>query len=283
VTDVRSGDEQVIEPPETCPFCGEPVVQVPGEVGIYCDNPRCPEQLIRRVEYFVSRGAMDIDGFGAQTGALLVEEGLLKDIGDIYYLEPEPLLALEGFGEKKVENLLAGIEASKEQPAERFLTALGIRYVGSIVAGQLLDEFRSIDALSEADEEALVAIDGIGPQIARSVETWFDDQRHQQLLEKFRAAGLNFALPERDEEEAVPRPFEGLTFVITGTLPTMTRGEAKTYITDRGGRVTGSVSGNTDYLLAGEKAGSKLTRAEDLGVPVLDEAAVRRMAGEEAA
>ena len=279
VLDVRDGSERVIAPPERCPFCDEPVVRVPGEVAIYCDNPGCPEQLVRRVEYFVSRGAMDIDGFGSQTGALLVEQNLIHNVADIYYLKRSQLLELEGFAEKKVDNLLAGIEASKERGAERFLTALGIRYVGGIVAGQLLAQFRSLDALAAAEEEALIAVDGIGPQIAGSVVTWFADARHRLLLDRFRAAGLNFSLPEPAASTG-DLPLAGLTFVVTGTLPTLSRDDAKNFITGRGGRVTGSVSGNTDYLVAGESAGSKLDKAEQLGVPVLDEAGLRRLAGE---
>ena len=163
VVDLRDGNEQVIVPPERCPFCDEPVVQVPGEVAIYCDNPRCPEQLIRRVEYFVSRGAMDIDNFGGQTGELLIQKGMINDIADVYYLDREALLALEGFQEKKVDNLLAGVEASKAQPPDRLLTAIGVRFVGGVVANLLLDALGSIDAIAEASQEELETIDGIGP------------------------------------------------------------------------------------------------------------------------
>ncbi|WP_420644476.1 NAD-dependent DNA ligase LigA [Candidatus Leptofilum sp.] len=276
VPDLRDGSEQPIEPPTHCPICGEPALRIPGEVAIYCDNPSCPEQLVRRIEYFVSRGAMDVDGFGSKTGALLAEVGLVKDLADIYYLNRDELLALEGFKDKKVDNLLNGLAASKSQSPVRFLTALGIRFVGNVVAGLLMDEFGSIDALAAASQERLEEIEGIGPGTAVSVTTWFADERHQTLLEKFRAAGLPFAV-EQTEDESGSDKLDGLTFVITGTLPTMSRNDAKALIQANGGKVTGSVSKKTDYLLAGEKAGSKLTKAESLGVSVIDEARLNEM------
>ncbi|WP_420627973.1 NAD-dependent DNA ligase LigA [Candidatus Leptofilum sp.] len=276
VPDLRDGSEQPIEPPTHCPVCGEPALRIPGEVAIYCDNPSCPEQLVRRVEYFVSRGAMDVDGFGSKTGALLAEVGMVKDLADIYYLNRDELLDLEGFKDKKVDNLLNGLAASKNQSPVRFLTALGIRFVGNVVAGLLMDEFGSIDALAAASQERLEEIEGIGPGTAVSVTTWFADERHRALLEKFRAAGLPFKVEEAEDESGSDK-LAGLTFVITGTLPTMSRNDAKTLIQANGGKVTGSVSKKTDYLLAGEKAGSKLTKAEALGVPVLDEASLKAM------
>lgn len=275
VPDLRDGSEEVIEIPDVCPFCGEPVERVPGEVAIYCTNPSCPEQLVRRVEYFVSRGAMDIDGFGKETGILLIEEGVIEDVADIYSLESDDLLPLEGFGEKKVERVLAGIEASKAQPAVRLLIALGIPFVGGTIAGLLMDAVGSIDALDKASEEDLAAIDGVGPRTAASIVQWFADERHQRLLEKLREAGLNF---EAEQPEAGSQTLEGLTFVLTGSLPTWTRSEAKAFIEERGGRVTGSVSGNTDYVVAGENPGSKYDKAEQLGTPILDEDGLRALA-----
>lgn len=271
----RDGSEQMVKVPDRCPFCDAPVKQVPGEVAIYCDNPACPEQLVRRVEYFVSRSAMDIESFGSQTGELLIEEGLINDVGDIYFLERGDLLALEGFQEKKVDNLLSGIEASKEQPPERVLTALGIRFVGSVVARLLLAALGSIDTLAQATQEQLQNIDGIGPQTAASVVAWFADERHKNLLNKLRVAGLTFQVEKR---EVGPRPFEGLTFVVTGTLQSFNRDEVKAFIEERGGRATGSVSGKTDYLVAGESAGSKLQKAQELGIQIIDEARLREMA-----
>lgn len=278
VVDVRDGSEQVVERPSRCPACGEPAVQIEGEVAIYCDNPACPEQLVRRVEYFVSRGAMDVENFGSQTGLLLIEQALIYDVADIYTLNRDELLVLEGFKDKKVDNLLAGIEASKQQPAERVLTALGIRYVGSVVAGLLLDALGSIDAIAAAGQEELEAIEGIGPGTAVHVLTWFANEKNRQVLEKLRAAGLQFAVAKA-EVDAASQSLAGLTFVITGTLPSLSRDEAKALIESHGGKVTGSVSKNIDYLLAGEKAGSKLAKAEALGVPILDENRLKQMVG----
>lgn len=271
IVDVRDGSEEVINPPDRCPFCNAPVVRIEGEVAIYCDNPTCPEQLVRRIEYFVSRGAMDIGSFGTQTAVLLTGNGMIKDLADIYNLDREKLLELEGFKDKKVDNLLKGVEASKNQPAYRFLTALGIRFVGTVVSRTLLDAFGSIDALGRASLEEIEAVYGIGPETARSVVTWFADERHQALLDKFRAAGLPFE-QETPAESAGVQALAGLTFVITGTLPSMSRDEAKGLIEAHGGKVTGSISKKTDFLLLGENAGSKLTKAESLGVPTLSEA-----------
>lgn len=277
VAEARNGSEQVIERPSHCPICGEPAVQIPGEVAIYCDNAACPEQLVRRVEYFVSRGAMDIDGFGTQTGALLVDLGMVKDMADIYYLERDALLALEGFKDKKVDNLVNGLEASKQQSPARFLTALGIRFVGSVVAGLLIDHLGGIDELAAASQAQLEEIEGIGEKTAVSILAWFASERNRALLEKFRQAGLTFAVEKTAVASDTPQPLAGLTFVITGTLPSLSRDEAKALIEAHGGKVTGSVSSKTDYLLAGEKAGSKLSKAKSLGVKILDEAALQEM------
>jgi DNA ligase (NAD+) len=198
-------------------------------------------------------------------------------VADIYYLNRDDLLALEGFKDKKVDNLLAGLEASKQQPPERLLTALGIRFVGSVVAGLSLDELGSIDAIAAASQERLETIEGIGPQTAAAVVGWFYEEPNRQLLEKLRAAGLQFEVQK--QETAAPQSLAGLTFVITGTLPSLSRNEAKALIEEYGGKVTGSVSNKTDYLLAGEAAGSKLDKANKLGVAILDEAQLRAMLG----
>jgi len=275
VVDLRDGSEQRISPPSVCPFCSEPAVKPHDEVAIYCDNASCPEQLVRRVEYFVSRGAMDIDNFGAQTGSQLIEAGLISDIADVYYLNLDDLLLLEGFKTKKAENLLAGVESSKQQPAQRVLTALGIRFVGGVVSGLLLESLQSIDLIGDASTDRLESIDGIGPGTAEAVVAWFHEASNQNLLAKLREAGLCF---EVEVSESALDTLDGLTFVITGTLPTMSRSDAKAYIENHGGKVTGSVSGRTNYLLAGESAGSKLTKAQNLGVDVLNESALREMA-----
>lgn len=278
IEDLRDGSERLIERPTHCPVCGEPAVQYPGEVAIYCDNAACPAQLVRRVEYFVGRSALDIEGFGAQTGALLVDLGLLHDVADIYSLSRDELLQLEGFREKKVDNLLAGIAASKGQPPERLLTALGIRFVGNVVAGLLINALGSIDALAVATEIDLQGIEGVGPQTAASVVDWFGLERNQAILTKLRAAGLQFAAEPESMSDRATQTLAGLTFVITGTLPTWSRDEATEFIQTHGGKATGSVSKNTDYLVAGEAAGSKLTKAQSLGVTVIDEGALRTLA-----
>ena len=279
IVDARDGREQPIAPPETCPACGQPVVQLPDEVAFYCENAACPAQLIRRVEYFVSRGAMDIDGFGTQTSALLFERGLIHDVADIYTLRREDLLELEGFGDKKADRLLAGIEASKERPVDRLLTALGIRFVGGVVAEILVKNLGSLDALAAAGAATLEEIAGVGPRTAASVAAWFTNAGNRELIAKLRAAGLRIAA----EREATPQASESLAgkvFVITGTLPGLTRDEATALIEAHGGKVTGSVSKKTNYVVAGEAAGSKLDRARELGVPVLDAAGLRAMVGE---
>jgi DNA ligase (NAD+) len=202
----------------------------------------------------------------------------VRDVGDIYYLSADQLLPLEGFGEKKVENLLAAIEASKERPTSRLLAALGIQGIGGTVAQVLMDHYRSLEALATATTEEMEQIPGIGPKLARSVADWFDRAPNRRVLDKLVTAGV------RTEAEAIeiagPQLLAGKTFVITGTLPTLSREQAKAHIESYGGRVTGSVSGKTDYLLAGERAGSKLAKAEKLGVPVVDEAELKRMTGE---
>lgn len=278
IVEARDGSERIIEPPMTCPFCGEAVKRFEGEVAIYCDNPQCPEQLVRRVGYFVSRSAMDIEGFGGKTAVLLTQLGFIHDVADIYSLKRDDLLALEGFKDKKVDNLLQGVEASKARPANRVLTALGIRFVGNIVADLLLDAWGSIDAIAAASVEELQAVEGIGPQTAVSVVDWFGHEKNQAILAKLRAAGLNFAIDKVAADETITT-FADLTFVITGTLPSMSRDDAKAFIESHGGKVTGSVSSKTDYLLAGEKAGSKLSKAQSLGVRIIDEDELRQLAG----
>ena len=280
VTELRTGQEKVWRMPERCPSCGEPVVRYPGEVAYYCENTACPAQLVRRVEFFVSRPAMDIEGFGPKQAKLFYEKGFIKEIADIYALKErrEELLALEGFGEKKVSNLLKAIEASKQQPATRLLTGLGIRFVGSITAELLLTHFRSIDALARASEEALSALEGVGPRIAESVRAWFSHPANQRTVSRLKAYGLQMTLPE-EEKPSEALPLAGKTFVLTGALPAWTRGEATEIIKRYGGKVTSAVSRKTDYVLAGENPGSKFEKAQKLGVPIISEADLRKMVG----
>ncbi|HHH41523.1 MAG TPA: NAD-dependent DNA ligase LigA, partial [Chloroflexi bacterium] len=245
IKDLRDGDEVPYAPPDRCPSCGEPVFRPPDEVAVYCINAACPAQLVRRIAYFASRGAMEIETLGEKTAALLVERGLVRDVADLYFLTKEDLLSLEGFADKKAENLLAAIEASKDRPLERLLTGLGIRYVGGVVAEILARHYGSIEALAQASQEELEQIEGVGPRIAQAVVQWFQRPRHREIIEKLRRAGVRLTA-ERPVEEG-PKPLEGLTFVITGTL-SRPRGEIAALIEQHGGRVTGSVSRRTSYL-----------------------------------
>jgi DNA ligase (NAD+) len=201
---------------------------------------------------------------------------LIKDIADIYFLSREQLLSLEGFAAKKADNLLAALEASKQQPFNRVLTGLGIRYVGSTVAALLVPAFPSMEALQIASQEDLEAVEGVGPRIAHSIVAWFKHPANQTLVDKLSQAGLTLAAAQPERTDS-PQPLAGQTFVITGTLPSWSREEAKTFIEQHGGKVTGSASAKTDYLVAGEKAGSKLSKAQSLGVAVVDEAGLRKL------
>jgi len=277
VLEKRAPDSQPWQPPARCPACDAPLFFPEDEVAVFCVNAACPAQLVRRVEYFVSRAAMDIEGFGIKNAKLFVDKGFIKDIADVYYLNRDKLLALEGFKEKKVDNLFKGIEASKAQPLERVLTALGIRFVGREVSRLLLTHFDSLEAIAAADVETLEAIDGVGPRIAVSVYDWFRRPEHQAILAKLKDAGLNFVAARPSPIEKA-QPLSGLTFVITGTLPGVTRSEAKAAIEAAGGKVTGSVTGKTSYLLIGENpGGSKFTKAQKLGTPQIDWLALQGM------
>ncbi len=276
ILEKRPPDSKPYQPPTHCPVCGEALFFPADEVAVFCVNNACPAQLVRRVEYFVSRTAMDIEGFGIKNAEIFVREGFIRDIADVYYLDREKLLALEGFKEKKVNNLFEGITASKRQPMHRVLTALGIRFVGAEVAKLLTDRFGNLDAIAVADVETLTAIDGVGPRIAASVVDWFRRPAHREILEKLRRAGLQFSA-EKKEIDATAQPLSGLTFVITGTLP-IPRGAAKKRIETAGGKVTGSVTRKTSYLLIGENpGGSKFTKAQQLGTPQIAWAALEKM------
>jgi DNA ligase (NAD+) len=278
LVELRTGEERVWQMPERCPACGEQAVRVAGEAAWYCVNSACPAQLVRSVEHFVSRSAMDIAGFGIRQAELFVELGFIKDLADVYYLDAAKLIELEGFGEKKVANLMAAIEASKARPPARLLIALGIQGVGEVVAEDLMSHYDSLDALAAAPLAELQAIPGIGPILAQSIVDWFAQTPNQHVLARLKAAGVTMA-QAKAEVEAETQPLAGFTFVITGTLPTLSRDQAKDLIKEYGGKVTDSVSKNTSYLLAGEAAGSKLTKAQQLGVPVIAEEDLRRMIG----
>ncbi|HWF45245.1 MAG TPA: NAD-dependent DNA ligase LigA [Candidatus Kapabacteria bacterium] len=270
---LRPAGSKPFQFPEHCPECTSKLVRPAGEVNWYCENPECPAQVIGRITHFASRGAMDIVGLGNQSVVQLVEVGLLRTIADIYDLQAhrEALIDLERMGEKKVENLLTGIEESKKQPVARFLYALGIRHAGTNVAKLVIDEFGSIDALAEATEEAIDAIPGIGPEIASSIYAYFRRGENQELLHRLRHAGLPFKGEPKKKPVVTSSFFSGKTFVLTGTLVSLTRDEAKEKIESRGGKVSGSVSKKTHFVVAGAEAGSKLAKAEELGVKVLSE------------
>ena len=275
IEDVRTGEEEKYTPPESCPSCGEPIVNPEGEVAYYCTNNACPAQLVRNLEHFVSRSAMDIVGLGINTVQQLVDEGLVSDIADLYQLEKEDLLDLEGFGEKKADNLVTAIRESKSQPLYRLITGLGIRGVGQVAAQDLADRYRDLDELSRATQDEIEAIEGFGPNIADSIVAWFNNEENQAVLNKLKANDL-WPVEEQKEEEG-PQPLEGMTFVVTGTLPNLTRTEVKDLIETNGGKVTGSVSGNTDYLVLGEDPGSKYDQAQKRNVPTLSEEELRAM------
>jgi DNA ligase (NAD+) len=272
----RMGIEEKFSPPEVCPACDQPVEHIEGEVAWYCVNAACPAQLIRNVEHFVSRGAMDIVGLGTKIVEQLVVEGIIHDVADLYAIKHETLLRLDGFAEKKAKNLIEAITASKKQPLSRLLTALGIRGVGGSIAGDLTRHFPDLDALSQATLADLQNIEGIGPNIAEAIVDWFDRPANREILVKLQAAGV-WPLEIVDKRDYASLPLNGFTFVVTGTLTNFTRTEIKEYIQSYGGKVSGSVSKKTDYLVAGEKAGSKLTKAQSLGVSIISEEELARM------
>lgn len=278
VIEARRGDEKPYVPPQNCPVCGQPVEHFEGEVAWYCVNAACPAQLVRNLEHFVSRNAMDIAGLGIRIVEQLVEAGLVQDVADLYTLRKEDLLRLEGFAEKKAQNLLDAIQASKSRPLARLINALGIRGVGEVTAAELARCYADLDALSQATQEELMQIEGIGPNIAQAIVDWFARPANRRILEKLKAAGVwpRAATPA----QAAAAPLADLTFVITGTLSEFTREEAKAFIEAHGGKVTDSVSRNTSYLVVGENPGSKLQKALQLGIPLLDEAGLRRLVEE---
>lgn len=352
----RSGSETAILPPETCPFCDTALIQPEGAVDWFCPNPNCSERVMRALEFFVSRGAMDIEGMGPQTISALVDEGLIKDEADIFYLEAEPLLDLEGFAEKKVEKLLASIERAKTRPFEQALTSLGIDGVGATVAGLLTDNFASMQDLldtarriqaaalsfahtveplladlppDDADSKKLAfrlrhpltelvpryldaddlsdrlarlfkplalapeslheitvslqpliaasrplqAIDGLGPVLVENIVAWFTDEHNQHVLAKMEAAGVNM---RAEEKEMAGSALASLTFVLTGSM-SAPRSQLKVLVEANGGKVTGSVSKKTSYVVAGDSPGSKVDKAVSNGVPVISEADLRAL------
>jgi DNA ligase (NAD+) len=269
----RTGAEKPWRMPRKCPSCGKPVTREEDEAAIYCTNIACPGRQLEGLVHFTSRGAMDIRGLSYARIQQLVSERLVRDPGDLYSLTKEQLLELEGYAEKGTEGLIAAILASRSQPLSRLLHALGIRHVGAIAAQLLAQHFGTLDAIMAASAEDILNVRGIGATIANGVVAYFSDPAGRALVEKLRKAGVNFTEPRA---VVAGGPLSGQTFVITGTLPTLSRSKATAIIEAAGGRVTGSVSKSTDFLVAGEEAGSKLEKAKSLGVEIIDEADLLR-------
>lgn len=299
--DIRTGDTVVIEkggdvipkvvsvvlserpkksqptlPPEKCPVCNSKLFKPENEVAFYCENPECSAQIKGRLIHFASRGAMDIEGLGDALIDLFVDKGFITHFSDIYKLKDrrDELTKIERLGEKSIDNLLKSIEKSKSQPFSKVLFALGIRYVGAGAAQKITDHFNSIDDIIASSEEEISAIYEIGPSISKSIKQFFSDKNNLKLIEELRKSGLTFT---SEKKVIVQSALTGKTFVLTGTLSAFSRDEAGARIIALGGKVTSSVSKNTDFVVAGEKAGSKLTKAESLGVKVLDESTFLKM------
>lgn len=281
IIEERTGDEEPFTMPENCPECDSELVRLEEEVALRCVNPQCPAQMKEAIIHFVSRNAMNIEGIGERVVEQLYREELVYDVADLYTLERERLLELERMGEKSVSNLLTAIEQSKENSLEKLLFGLGIRHVGVKAAEILAEEFGTLDELMKADVEKLTSIHEIGDKVAESIRTYFSNDDVLKVLEKLRAAGVNLSYKGLSQEDLPEEgPFVDKTVVLTGKLYEMTRGEAKKQIEALGGKVTGSVSKNTDLVVAGEAAGSKLVRAEELEILVWDEAQLLEALGE---
>lgn len=274
----RPKDSKPVEIPKTCPVCGTELVQFEGEVAIRCPNISCPAQIKRSIEHFASRGAMDIEGLGTALVEMLVDRGMVKDIADIYQLRKEEVAGLERMGDKSAQNLMEAIEKSKNQPLDRLIFALGIPYIGANAAKILARHFKSLEALQKVSKEELEQIEGIGEKMAESIVRYFNNEQNQKILKRLIEAGVKTRLEESEEQQN--QALQGLTFVLTGTLPHLKREEAKALIEKYGGKVSSSVSRKTSYVLAGEEPGSKLQKAKELGVPIIDEATFLQMIGE---
>jgi len=275
----RVGTEIPFTVPNVCPSCASPIQKVPEEVAYYCVNSSCPAQLVRNIENYVSRGALDITGLGSQIVAQLVESGLVRSAADLYTLNREELLRLDKFGEKKADNLLQAIEASKKQSLERLIIGLGIHGVGEVAARKLARTFQNLDTLKRVSVEDLTNLEGIGPNIAESITSWFAQAHNQELLENFREYGVWPQETAELRQQASSQALNGLTFVITGTLPSLSREQAEALILEHGGNISSSVSKKTNYLLLGENPGSKHTKALELGIPILDENGFKNLIG----
>jgi DNA ligase (NAD+) len=278
----RTGEETVITEPAECPECGMPVARYREGAFVVCENTGCPAKVTGSIAYFSSRGAMDIDGLGAALVNQLVDAKMISDYGDLYYLDQERLTGLERFGEKSAENLVKGIEASKARPLARLINGLGIRTVGSATAHSLAQEFGTLHALQAASEERLQEVPDIGPEVAESIVAFFSNEANLGVLDKLEKAGVNFGSGEEKQDQG-SQLLQGTSFVLTGTLPGISRDDAADIIRRLGGTVSSSVSKKTGYVLAGENAGSKRAKAESLGVPVIDWQQFKEMTGSDSA
>ncbi len=263
----RDGTEQIFQMPESCPVCGAKVVRTDGEVAIRCSNIECPAQILRSIVHFASKDAMDIDGLGPQVVNLLLENGLIQKVSDIYTVKSEQIASLERMGQKSAENLISAIEASKKQDLSRLIYALGIRQIGKKAGKILAKNFKNMTSVMDACIEDFVGIFEIGEISGKSIVEFFSSDANRQVVSELAAYGVNMEY----QDESVSEIFLNKTFVLTGTLPTLKRNEAGKLIEDNGGKVSSSVSKKTDYVLAGEEAGSKLKKAQDLGIPILSE------------
>lgn len=272
VVDERPKRSSPTIPPDKCPVCKSKLFKPENEVALYCENTECLAQIKGRLIHFASRGAMDIEGLGDALIDLFADKGFIKNFSDIYKLKDKrsELIQIERLGEKSIDNLLNAVEKSKSQPFPKVLFAIGIRYVGAGAAQKIADHFNSIDNLIKASEEEISSIYEIGPSISKSIKQFFADKKNIRLIEELKKAGLNFVSEKREIKKSY---FTGKTFVLTGTLSGFSRDEAAARITALGGKVASAVSKNTDFVVAGEKAGSKLSKAESLGIKVIDESA----------
>src|SRR5699024_454999 len=261
-------DQEVYEAPTTCPSCGHEAVKLDEEVAIRCINPTCPAQIVEDIIHFASRGAMNIDGLGEKFVHQLYDAELIKDVADLYTLEKEELVKLERVGDKKATNLLSAIENSKSQPLQKLLFGLGIRFLGQKASRLIAEEYLTMDNIMEKTKDELIEIPEIGEVIADSIVTYTSNDDFKHLIEKLKAENVNMT---EEVEENESNQFDGMTFVLTGKLVEMTRNEAKEKIELNGGKVTSSVSNNTDVVVAGSDAGSKLDRARELEITVWSE------------
>jgi DNA ligase (NAD+) len=271
--DRRDGSERVFEMPSSCPACGTPAERPADEVMSYCPNAACPGRVFEGIVHYASREAMDIRGLGPERVRQLLDAGLIRDVSDLYHLHAERLTELDRFAQQSAEQLVQAIAASRAKPLSNLLFAIGIRHVGKNVAGLLARRFGSLDALKSASRDDIHGVPGIGPTIADAVASFFHDASNRRLLERLEAAGLMLTEPKAVQQGG---PLAGKSYVLTGTLPTLSRGEAAALVEAAGGRVTGSIGKQTDTLVAGEAAGSKLEKARALGIEVIDEAELLR-------